>query len=97
MNAVSPSLLSCLVNTSETIAGATFGGAWACADTKAKVFSRRRKYIRQTNDVSDQRKAFAVAGADRAARLAAVWYLFIFLCYTGSNQEKETRPWQNAV
>ena len=27
VNAISPSLLSCLVNTGETIAGATFGGA----------------------------------------------------------------------
>ena len=45
---------ACLRYTSETITG---------ADIKAKVFSRQRKYIRQTNDVSDQRKMFAVAGA----------------------------------
>ena len=30
---------------------------------KVKVFSRRRKYLRQTNGVSDQRKRFAVAAA----------------------------------
>lgn len=35
----------------------------AGADTKVKVFSRRRKYLRQTNGVSDQRKRFAVAAA----------------------------------
>ena len=35
------------------------------ADIKAKVFSRRRKYLRQTNGVSDQRRTFAVAGADK--------------------------------
>ena len=42
------------------------------ADIKAKVFSRRRKYIRQTNGVSDQRRTFAVAGADKggAKRIA---------------------------
>ena len=75
MNAVSPSLLSCLRYTSETIAGATFavasasphaclrytsgaadkGGAKRVAHgkPKAKVFSRQRKYIRQTNGFSD--------------------------------------------
>ena len=35
------------------------------ADIKAKVFSRQRKYLRQTNGVSDQRRTFAVAGADK--------------------------------
>ena len=55
VNAVSPSLLSCLRYTSETIAG---------ADTKAKVFSRLRKCVRQINGVSDKRKTFAVTCAD---------------------------------
>ena len=36
----------------------------AGADTKAKVFSLLRKYIRQTNGVSDKRKTFAVTCAD---------------------------------
>ena len=78
MNAVSPSLLSCLRYISEAIAGATFAvasasphaclrytsGAVTGADKggakrvahgkpKVKVFSRQRKYIRQTNGFSD--------------------------------------------
>ena len=48
------------------MAGANKGGAKRIAvdKPKVKVFSRQRKYLRQTNGVSDQRKRFAVAAAD---------------------------------
>ena len=47
------------------MACANKGGAKRIAvdKPKVKVFSRRRKYLRQTNGVSDQRKRFAVAAA----------------------------------
>ena len=65
MKKFAPAPHSRLGNTSETIADADKGGAKRIVNGKLKVrvFSRQRKYIRQTNGFSDQRKMFAVAGA----------------------------------
>ena len=65
MKRFAPAPHSRLGNTSETIADADKGGAKRIVNGKLKVrvFSHQRKYIRQTNGFSDQRKMFAVAGA----------------------------------
>ena len=62
MKRFAPAPHSRLGNTSETIADADKGGAKRIVNGKLKVrvFSRQRKYIRQTNGISDQARSLPV-------------------------------------